>query len=522
MKKLSIFVLLIFFFGAVSAQEATVTWEGLIKQKQKSDLDITNAKKKLNSKTWLKRSDIYFNIYTFVIGGLYQGMPSKATKDNFYNHVEMIMKGKPGKVLNNGDGSEIWVYNQIKLVIKDGLLDSWEQTEFIDKDALFKSGEALVKAVEVDTKGTLKDKNTTKDKLKLVNNTIINEAISHYSTYSKDFAANNLTLTDFGTKELDVAFKYMSLGYQLSELPKASNDTAFSLNQVEYFQGIIAYNNHKYDLAKPIFESSISKKYGEGSPYHYLAENEAKSGDSSQYITIVKQGFELYPEDEQLIIDLINYYMVRNSEKEAIEYIDIAIEKNPENPSYYSAKATIFDNRTDDLLINYNSYMEQAMEHKKIAFQNRNNSSKKAAAQKLRDAELDKALALLKQIEEDLNVAEKLYQEALDIDPKFFNAAYNIGRIYVKHADRNLAHGEWLLKIYIKKDFARTAKLEEISKVFLKQAADKYEIAHNINKDDRDALNVLKQIYYKLHDKENRERIEALMNNLKTEESEIN
>ena len=162
------------------------------------------------------------------------------------------------------------------------------------------------------------------------------------------------------------------------------------------------------------------------------------------------------------------------------------------------------------------------MEHKKVAFQNRNSSGKKAAAQKLRDAEYEKAIMVKKQIEEDLNTAEKLYQEALDIDPKFFNAAYNIGRIFVKHADRNLAHGEWLLKIYIKKDFARTAKYEEIYKTFLKTASEKFEVTHLISPNDKDALNILKQIYYKLRDTENRERVEKLISNLKTEESEIN
>jgi len=517
MKKLSIFILLIFFFGAMSGQEAVVTWDGLKKQKEKSDADITNAKKSANSKTWIKRSDLFYNIHTFVIGGLYQGMPARS-KD--FNNAELLV-GKPGKILTNGD-EEIWVYNRKKLNFKNGLLESWEQTEFIDKDALTKSGKALLKAVELDTKGTLKDKTSTKDKVQLINNTIINDAISHYTSYSKNFGENNNTLTDFGRNELDKAFELMSLGYELSGLPKNANDTMFNAGQIEYFKGVIAYNNQKYDIAKPIFESSISKKYGNGSPFHYLAECYAKTGDSTKYISTVKTGFETYPDEEQLIIDLINYYMHRNETKEAIEYIDIAIKKNPDNASYYSAKAAIFDNRTDELLKEYYKYMDQAIEYKKAAFRDRNNQTKKEASQKLRDAELDKALSVVKKIEEDLNKAEKLYNEALEIEPKLFNAAYNIGRIYVKHADRNHDHGEYLLKIYITKDFARTAKFEEKSKELFKQAAEKYEIAHKINPSDRDALKVLKQIYYKLHDTENRERVEKLLDSLQTDDSEIN
>ncbi|MCF6365255.1 MAG: hypothetical protein L3J35_03540 [Bacteroidales bacterium] len=517
MKKLSIFILLIFFFGAVNAQEAVVTWDGLKKQKEKSDSDITNAKKSTNPKTWIKRSDLYFNIHTFVIGGLYQGMPAKS-KD--FNNAELLV-GKPGKIMTNGD-NEIWVYNRKKLIFKNGLLDSWEQTEFIDKNALSKSGKALLKAVELDTKGTLKDKTSTKEKVMLVKNTIINDAITYYTAYSKNFAANNNKLTDEGKAKLDKAFELMSLGYELSKLPKKSNDTIFNINQVEYFKGVIAYNNQKYDIAKSIFESCISKKYGEGNPYHYSAECYAKAGDSSMYIKTVKKGFEAYPEEEQLIIDLINYYMLRNETKEAIEYINIAINKNPENASYYSAKAAIFDNRTDDLLKEYHKYMDKAIEYKKEAFRERNNPSKKAAAQKLRDAELDKATVVFKQIENDLQEAENLYKEALKIKPDFFNAAYNIGRIFVKRADRYHEYAEYILKVYITKNFSKNKELEDISKTYLKKAAEKYEVAHKINPNDRDALTVLKQIYFKLHDYENRERVEKLLDNLQTEESDIN
>lgn len=515
MKKLSILILAVLFFGAVSAQEAVVTWDGLKKQKEKTDADILNAKKNVKSKTWLKRSDVYFNIHTFVLSGLYKGMPAKGGIAN----VERLV-GKPGKILSK-DGSEVWVYLRKKLTIKNGVLDSWEQTEFIDKDALFKSGSSLLKAVELDEKGKLKDKKTTKDKVKVVKTSVINDAISNYTDYTKDFAANNITLTDLGKAKLDKAFNMMTLGYKLAELPTTADDTAYSKEQVQYFRGIIAYHSKKYDLAKEIFQKSIDAKYGKGNTFHYLADCYANTGDSAKYIEFVKKGFETYPDEEQLIIDLINYYMVRKEENKAVEYIDIAISKNPDNPSYYSAKATIYDNKTDALIDDYKKHMDLAYEHKKTAFRDRNNPTKKAEAQAKRDAELKIALGIKDQVKTNLTKAEGLYNKALEVKPDFYNAAYNIGRLYLKYNEINALHADYLLKIYIKKDFAKSGEFETLAKTNLTDAANKFEAAHNINKNDKDVLETLKRIYYRLHDKTNRERVEALLSKLSTQKSTI-
>ena len=501
MKKLTIFTVLLIFLGTAyaQAQEPVVTWDGLIKQKEKSDADILNAKKNTKSATWAKRADIYYNIHTFEIAGLYKGLP--ATGNGIQNAEYLI--GKPGKKSVTGD-MEIWEYNRKKLIFKTGILDSWEQTEFIDKNALQKSAEALLKAVEVDEKGKFKDKSTTKDLLAMIKSSIINDAITKYTE-----------------KEYKDAYKYMTYGYNLCELPKNPLDTIFRLNQIGYFLGVIAYNDKSYKKAKSHFEKSIANDHLPGASYHYLAECYAGMGDSTTFISKVKEGFDKYPEDEQLIIDLINYYMAKNQLDEAVEYIDIALAKNPDNPSYYSAKATIYDNATDKMNDEYKKYMEESYDHKKEAFRERNNPTKLKAAESKRDEALNKALEEVKNIEENLNKAEKLYNESLEIDPKFFNAAYNLGRIYLKRNDRNALHADYILKIYLKKDFKKSAEFENLAKEQLRIAAEKFEVASKINPNDIDLLKVLKRIYFRLRDTENQKRIEELINNSDTEEIKI-
>ncbi len=499
MKKLTAIIVFIFLSGIMFAQETGPTWEGLIKQKEKSDAEITNPKKSSNPKTWIRRADTYFNIHTFVIGGLYKGMPAKG---NGFQNAEFIFK-KPGKIMKDGN-NEIWVYNRKKLYFTNGVLDHWEQTEFIDKDALQKSAKAILKAVELDKKGTLKDKSSTKDLNEMVKNTIINDAITKYTA-----------------KDYDNAYNLMTYGYKLCELPKHPSDTAYNSKQIQYFEGVIAYNAKKYDLAEKHFEQSIKENYQPGISYHYLSDSYAASGDSATSIVKVKEGFEKYPDEEQLIIDLINYYMQRNEQDKAVEYIDLAIQKNADNPSYYSAKAAIYDNKTDELTKLYDKDMEEAYEMKKKAFQNRNNSKLKAEYQKKRDNEVNQAMDQIKLMDENIAKAEKLYNQSLEINPKFFNAAYNIGRLYLKRNELKAKHADWLLKVYINKDFKKSGEFETAAKEDLKTAAQKFESALKIKPDDRELLNVLKRIYFKLHEKENEQRIIDKLNSLGAESESI-
>ena len=107
------------FIGTANAQEAIITWDGLIKQKEKSDADILNLKKNTKSATWAKRADIYFNIHTFVLGGLYKGL---AASGNGIQNAEYLI-GKPGKK-RASENEEIWVYNRKELTFINGILDS--------------------------------------------------------------------------------------------------------------------------------------------------------------------------------------------------------------------------------------------------------------------------------------------------------------------------------------------------------------------------------------------------------------
>ncbi len=485
MKKIATIILALSLFTFAKGQEVQ-TWDGLQKKKNKSDLEIQNPKKAASPKTWLKRASTYYDIHTFVIAGLYKGMPATGN----ISAADLVV-GKPMRRLTKGN-EEIWEYKRKKLYFVNGKLDHWEQTQFMDKEAIKKAADALLKAIEVDTKGKVKSKSTTKDILALIKPAIINKGIQLYQE-----------------KKHKDAYKYMEKGYELMQLPAHKSDTIFKKDQISYFKGIIAFNAKQYADARSAFNESIKANYQPGSCYHYLADCHAQAGDSAKFISTVKEGFEKYPGEELLIIDLINYYMIRNQGDKAVAYIDMAIQKNPKNASYYSAKAAVYDNATDGMQKEYEKYMTEAQEQKKAAFRNRSKAALKAQAEKNRDEAIKKALNISEKMNGNFAKAEKLYEKALQIDPKFFNAAYFIGRLYYKRSAQNFLHADYLLKVYENKDFKKSGEFEALAKKQLKTSAEKFERAHKISPKDRDALEALKKIYFRLRDKANKERIEA-------------
>lgn len=494
MKKFALLFAFIFTLGNVIAQETVLTWDQLKSRKEKSDIEITDAKKSAKSKTWVKRGDLYYTIYTYNTAGLYKGMPAKGGLAS----AEILFPNYTQKT--EIEGGEVWTYERMKLYFVGGVLDRWEETEKLDNESVLKSAEAYLKAVELDE--SLKEKSTFQSGVRDTRGGMINEAVEYYNV-----------------ENFDKAYEYMSVGMKLGELPKLKDDTVFDANLITYYMGIIALKANLTDEARKQFKKSIENKYEAGASYHYMAETYLAEGDSTKFIETVKQGFEVYPQEEQLLIDLINFYINQKKPEIVIEYLDIAISKNPENPSYYSAKGTVYFNEYDEALKRYMKNREDAHEFKKEAFRERNNASKRVEAEKKQKEATDAGDKEYNGIFSNFDKAEKLYNKSLEIDPQFFNSAYNRGSLYLKRSRLYAIEADFVIKI--NKDFAKSEELTKNSEDALKKSAEMFEIALKIEPKDRDLLNTLKSIYFRLRDNENVARVEGLLLELGAEKSGI-
>ncbi len=222
---------------------------------------------------------------------------------------------------------------------------------------------------------------------------------------------------------------------------------------IYYYTANAAEKAKNYDKARYYYQILIDANYGEdnkekASMYYYLANLQ---GDTAKYLDILKKGIEKYPEQSQILIDnLINYYLSVEKTKPALEYIKLAIKKNPENPTYYFTQGNLFD-----------IYLEQK----------------------------DSAVVY--------------YKKAIGLKPGYFDALYNLGALYF---NIGVEHNEIANEIKdLTKFKAEKAKADEKFKLALPYL----EKAHRIMPQDHNTKISLKQIYYRLKMMDKYEEVKA-------------
>ena len=125
------------------------------------------------------------------------------------------------------------------------------------------------------------------------------------------------------------------------EMFKADNlavDTAVIFNA-----GLAAQKANNFEAAIKYYKKTIKYSYGGAKAYAYLSKVLKDSGKVEESLTYLHKGFEMYPDDAYMIVELINHYLLGPNPHEAVEYLDKAISLDPENGSYYRAKGTVYE-----------------------------------------------------------------------------------------------------------------------------------------------------------------------------------
>jgi tetratricopeptide (TPR) repeat protein len=201
-----------------------------------------------------------------------------------------------------------------------------------------------------------------------------------------------------------------------------------------------------FETAKEYYRKSISLDYGENDKakawtYKYMASIHLREGDTTQYLQTLKDGIDKYPEGSTVIMpDLINHYLVTEQTQEALAYLKLAIEANPDNSTYYFAEGTLYDKA------------------------------------------------------EDFDNAILSYQKSLEIDPEFFDANYNLGAVHYNVAAQYIKDA---IDLPLDKQKQYDALIEKANAKF-KVAQPYLEKAHELTPDDLSAMMSLKEIYFRL------------------------
>ena len=431
MNRLWFFLALIFLIPAqgIIAQTdvaATGTPESnysIYKNKLKnSDEGLTNEKKTANPKFWISRAELMMDIFY-----LNRQFLSPGTQQI---HVNLIYPNpKETKTWQDEEGNqyEELIYDKLKIKMKNGAVESFEELEPLYENPLQEALKSLEMAQKIDSVGKLDKK--IKEDYELLDKYFERLGIEEY--YVPDYAAS---------------YKAFSSIDVINQKPVMEGIVDTTLL---FYAGMAAYRADMEKEALEYFEKAAKYNYPEPQLYIYMKVGYLEAGDTASGIKALERGFKLYPSDQMILRELINYYLMADEAEAAMEYLKLAQAEDPKNLSYISAEGSLYDKM----------------------------------------GEQEKAL--------------EIYQKCMDMDSTFFDAYYNTGVIYYNKAYQMYKDAE---SIRIAKDYGDAVDAADI---VLAKALPYMEKAHQINPKDRQTLETLKTLYYRMQMNDKYEAVKA-------------
>jgi len=112
---------------------------------------------------------------------------------------------------------------------------------------------------------------------------------------------------------------------------------------IMYNAGLAAFKAKEWDKAISFFNKTSEYNYNGSASCNFAIKSYLEKGDTLNYLNALKKGFEKYPNDEPLLVELINFYISRGKSEDAIKYIDLAISEKPTNATLYTAKGSMLE-----------------------------------------------------------------------------------------------------------------------------------------------------------------------------------
>ncbi len=204
-----------------------------------------------------------------------------------------------------------------------------ENTKFwtLYPDPLEEAYASYEKAIELDPKGNIKKK--------IITNMIYNSlAVNLFKQGSARFES----------KDYEGALKSFGAQIKITEGDKyvGTVDTGMYYNA-----GLAAINAKKYSKAIKFFEKCTEMKYLGIRPFFDIQICFLELGDTLKAESILKNLTTQFPNDKEVYLQLIDFYLKSNRNEEALQYIKIAKENDPNNYSLFFASGIISLNQNN-------------------------------------------------------------------------------------------------------------------------------------------------------------------------------
>lgn len=287
--------------------------------------------------------------------------------------------------------------------------------------------------------------------------------------YTKDIksilSANHIYLFNggayyFDKQEYKKAYDFFNQYVEISELPMfagtqtAEKDSTFMT--VQFYAAAAASLAKDSRLAIAALERAKNTPYRQYDVYQYLCYEYGEARTAQDSVMLEKtfeEGMQVFPDSAFFLNNLINTYIYSNRNEKALEMLNVAIQKNPNDANLYNVMGRVYETGLKD-------------------YAN----------------------------------AEKNFQIALEKDPNLTDALSNIGRIYYNQGVNKLSEANMI------NDSKKYQEELGMAKDLFKKALPYYKKAHEAEPEKMDNMIALRGIYYNLNMGPELEAIEAEMN----------
>lgn len=287
--------------------------------------------------------------------------------------------------------------------------------------------------------------------------------------YTKDIksilSANHVYLFNggayyFDKQEYKKAYDFFNQYVEISELPMfagtqtAEKDSTFMT--VQFYAAAAASLAKDSRLAIAALERAKNTPFRQYDVYQYLCYEYGEARTAQDSVMLEKtfeEGMQVFPDSAFFLNNLINTYIYSNRNEKALEMLNVAIQKNPNDANLYNVMGRVYETGLKD-------------------YAN----------------------------------AEKNFQIALEKDPNLTDALSNIGRIYYNQGVNKLSEANMI------NDSKKYQEELSMAKDLFKKALPYYKKAHEAEPEKMDNMIALRGIYYNLNMGPELEAIEAEMN----------
>lgn len=239
---------------------------------------------------------------------------------------------------------------------------------------------------------------------------------------------------------------------QVTEMMGSRDTTAV------YNVGLTAEMAGENAIAKKYYLELLGMGYQNPEIYSSMSRILMAESDTTAALAYIMDGRKKFPEDFSLLINEINIYLLTGNNEKAIENLEIATKKDNTNPTIFFAIGVAYD--------------QLKVKHPEAP-----------------DFYFSKA--------------ESAYKRAVELDPMYFDPAYNLGALYVNSAALLIEEANKLPLSEQKK----YDELTEKANLLLNKSLPNLEKALEVQPNDLNTMVSLKEIYTRLNKMENLQEI---------------